>query len=167
MSVPFRVIATSFGLASAVAGAVVSPAIFPQAFAQEPQHKLVQTAEQLFPAPADLRRLKKFNVDIADSVSTKPERTQVISKIGFGERSMVSIVTTATGTYSSDAILSPYVRYPGIDVERKHWWYNCGCQNHFSMSTYTSPYGTWTTTRTNSGSFTYVTSQYAPAKRRR
>jgi hypothetical protein len=160
MPVPFRVIAMSGGLAALAAGAIVSPAIFPQAFAEEPQHKLVQTADQLFPKSADISGLKKFDFTIADSVSTEPLRTQTVSKIGFGQRTYVSIVTTATGTYSTDGLASPYVRYPGIDRE---WKRGRGGGRHFWMSSRTSDLGTWTSTVITHGSFTSITSHFTPS----
>ena len=120
--------------------------------------QLVQTADQLFPKSPDLRGLKKFNFDIADSVSTKAERTEVISKIGFGQRSYVAIVTTPSGTYSSDAITSPHVLYPGIDVSPKHG----GPRFHMAMST--TPRGTFSWSVISSGSFTYYNSSFAPAQ---
>ena len=116
MAVDLRVVAVSGILAVAVAGTLATPAFFPQAFANEPQHQLVRRAKDIFPPPFDPSRLKKFDITIADTVSTEPKRTQFVSKIEFGRKSLVEIVTTPTGTYSTDALTSPNVRYPGIDV---------------------------------------------------
>ena len=97
-------------------------------------------------------------------MSTDVQRTQIVKKIGFGQRTIVAIVTTPSGTYSSDAITSPYVRYPGIDVHGRHW---CGCAfgGHVSVSMMTDQWGTWTSTWTQSGSFTYMNSTFKPAAR--
>lgn len=83
--------------------------------------------EKLFPrAPAfDLSRLRKFDISVDASVSTVPLQTVTIQKFGFGVRQSVTIATTATGTYSSDAITSPYVRYPGVHVTPHIE--DCGC----------------------------------------
>ena len=54
-----------------------------------------------------------------DTVSTEIKSTRVVKKIGHGRTSMVEIVTTPSGTYSTDGLLSPHVRYPGIEVESK------------------------------------------------
>ena len=50
-------------------------------------------------------------------MSADVQRTASVTKIEHGRKSNVSIVTTLSGTYSSDAITSPHVLYPGIHVE--------------------------------------------------
>jgi len=159
MAVDLRVVAVSGILAVAVAGTLATPAFFPQAFANEPQHQLVRRAKDIFPPPFDPSRLKKFDITIADTVSTEPKRTQFVSKIEFGRKSLVEIVTTPTGTYSTDALTSPNVRYPGIDVTPK-----CSC-NDFAFSTWSSPYGTGTSSSYNAGSFTFFTQTFKPVPR--
>lgn len=59
---------------------------------------------------------RDYIVDYADWVSTDPISTQVVTKIEAGKVSRVSITRTTTGTYSSDALTSPHVLYPGISV---------------------------------------------------
>ena len=166
MAFPVRTVFLSGAVAGLIAGAIAAPAFFPAAFAAEPQKHLLDTASEIFPKAFDPSSLRKFDIVVDDSVSTKPLRTQVVSKIGFGRRSTVAIVTTSTGTYSSDAIASPYVRYPGIDVfpiedeeydRQHHTW--------FGMAT--SPYGTRTWSHITNGSFTFITSSFTPAKRGR
>jgi hypothetical protein len=166
MTVPFRTIAISGGLAAMVAGAIATPALFPGAFAAEPQSHALDTADQLFAPRFNPKLLRKFDFTLDDSVSTKVERTQTVSKIEFGKRTIVSIVTTPSGTYSSDAIISPNVRYPGIDVSPKHR-HGGEADDQYLYSTWTSPSGTWTWTKLNSGSFTFMTSTFKPAKRSR
>ena len=39
-------------------------------------------------------------------------------KIGYGKSETVTVVTTDTGTYSSDGMADPHVLYPGVSVER-------------------------------------------------
>lgn len=53
-----------------------------------------------------------------DWVSTSVTASATVTKIGYGRTTAVTISTTATGTYSSDALGSPHVLYPGITVER-------------------------------------------------
>ena len=161
MRVPFRTVAISGGLAALVAGALASPAVFPAAFANEPQHSLVKTASEIFPKPFDLKTLKKFDVTFDNSVSTEVTRTQIVHKIAFGRKTEVAIVTTPSGVYSTDALTSPYVRYPGIEVTAKY------PRNHFSYSTSTSRYGTGTWTSFSRGSFTFYNYSFAPVKRGR
>ena len=44
--------------------------------------------------------------------------TSTVSKVGFGRVTTVRITTTASGVYSSDAMISPHIRYPGVHVQR-------------------------------------------------
>ena len=171
MAFQIRTVFLSGGIAAIVAGALAAPTFFPAAFAAEPQKHLLDRASDMFPKPFNPKSLMKFDITLDNSVSTDATRTQIVKKIGFGQRTTVAIVTTPSGTYSSDAITSPYVRYPGIDVSHKHW---CGCgfaygsaTPHVSVSTSVSDWGTWTSTRVQSGSFTYLTSHFTPAKRSR
>jgi len=163
MAFPVRTVFLSGALAGLVAGAIAAPAFFPAAFAAEPQKHLLDTASEIFPKPFNPKSLRKFDIIVDDSVSTKPLRTEIVSKIGFGRRSTVAIVTTSSGTYSSDAIVSPYVRYPGIDVlpkededddPRHHSWFGVA----------TSPYGTRTWSHITNGSFTFITSTFTPTR---
>ena len=165
MAFQIRTVFLSGGIAALVAGALAAPAFFPSAFAAEPQKHLLDRASDMFPKPFNPKSLKKFDITLDASVSTDVTRTQIVKKIGFGQRTTVSIVTTPSGTYSSDAIASPYVRYSGVDVSPKHW---CGCEDggsHVSVSTWVSDRGTWTSTWVQSGSFTYITSHFMPAAR--
>jgi hypothetical protein len=160
MSVDIRKVAICACLAIAVAGTVATPAVFPQVFANEPQHQLLRTVKDMFPPPFDPRKLRKYDVVFADSVSTEALSTRTVNKVSFGQKSTVTIVTTATGTYSSDALTSPYVRYPGIDVTPKHGG------RHFAFSSFTSRYGTGTFSSISAGSFTFYNSSFTPTKRR-
>lgn len=85
----------------------------------------------VFPPP--LTTLVKFydrdySVGHADWVSLEPETSTSVRKIEYGRVTEVSIATTSTGTYSSDAMVSPNVLYPGITVEpvksekRRYGW---------------------------------------------
>jgi hypothetical protein len=165
MAFPIRTVFLSGGLAAIIAGALVAPSLFPAAFAAEPQKHLLDAASEFFPKPFDPSTLRKFDISVDDSVSTKVQRSDTVQKIGFGKRTIVSIVTTPSGTYSSDAIASPYVRYPGIDVSLDE---HCDCSPpHSTFGVATSPYGTRIWSYVNSGSFTFITSTFTPAKRGR
>ena len=39
-------------------------------------------------------------------------------KIGYGKTSIVNIITTTSGVYSSDALTCPHILYPGVHVEK-------------------------------------------------
>lgn len=166
MAFPIRTVFLSGGLAAIVAGGLAAPSLFPAAFAAEPQKHVLDTAGEIFSKPFDLDRLKKFDITTDDSVSTTVQRTATVQKIGFGKRTMVSIVTTPSGTYSSDAIVSPNVRYPGIDVTPNAL---CDCSHsRIRFGVATSDYGTWTWSYVSRGSFIYSSSSFkrAPVPRR-
>ncbi len=59
---------------------------------------------------------RDYEVTTADWVSLDPISSATVRKIGYGRVSEVTIATTATGTYSSDGMVSPYIRYPGVTV---------------------------------------------------
>jgi hypothetical protein len=61
---------------------------------------------------------RDYVVDYDDWVATDPLSTVRVKKVEAGKVSYVTITTTATGTYSTDAMFSNHVQYPGISVER-------------------------------------------------
>ena len=126
------------------------------ALAEEPVKAAMTTIGDLFPPSVNPKMFRKYNITFGDSVSTDVQRTQVVKKIGHGRMSEVTIVTTPSGTYSTDGILSPNVRYPGIEKSAKGW----GGSNFWSSST--SGGGHWIIY--SSGSFTYF-SYVAPSAR--
>jgi hypothetical protein len=60
---------------------------------------------------------RDYLVDYDASVSTDALSTARVKKVEAGKVSYVTITTTATGTYSSDAMFSNHVQYPGIEVQ--------------------------------------------------
>jgi hypothetical protein len=113
MALPTRHMLTGmfFGAAAATGLAALGPGTNIRAMAAD-----------MFPS-FDASRLMKFDdalfdITTDDSVSTEPQSVTHIRKIEFGRASTVDIVTTASGTYSTDALFSPHFRYPGIDVHR-------------------------------------------------
>lgn len=90
---------------------------------------------------------RSYIVDYDDTVSTDPISVSKVKKIEAGKVSWVTITTTATGTYSSEAMFSPHILYPGISVEPEH-----AERNRFSYWTN----GRWSSFSTgNAGSFHY------------
>lgn len=68
---------------------------------------------------------RAYQVDNEDWVSTKPLSTEIVKKVEAGRVSYVTIATTETGTYSTDAMFSDHVQYPGISVEEvPGFWHN-------------------------------------------
>ncbi len=159
MNADIRTVAAIAVVATLVAGGLATPMLFPSAFADEPASYALKKAKDIFPPLFDPSRLKKFDLTFADSVSGEVKRTEYVTKIGFGHRQVVTIVTTPSGTYSTDAMLSPNVRYPGVYVEPKD------DDSDFTFGSLTSPRGTWSWTNLSSGSFTYITTNFKPAAR--
>lgn len=157
MSVDIRTVATSGLLAAMVAGTFATPMLFPAVFADEPASIALKSANDLFPPPFDPKKLVKYDIVFDDSVSTEVQSTQLVKKIGFGQKTMVSIVTTPSGTYSSDALTSPNVRYPGIEVTPRHHH-----RSRLWISSSSSRYGTSNSIGFSSGSFTYYTYSFKP-----
>lgn len=76
-------------------------------------------------SPPPLSTLVKFGdrqyaIAYDQGVSLEPISSSVVRKVGYGRVSEVNVARTATGTYSSDGLVSPHVLYPGIDVRRVH-----------------------------------------------
>jgi len=69
--------------------------------------------------PANLVRFEERDYDVRyeDWVATTPLSGASVKKIEFGRISQVDIAITETGTYSSEAMFSPHIQYPGISVE--------------------------------------------------
>jgi hypothetical protein len=58
-----------------------------------------------------------YAIGTEPSVSMVPESSVEIRKIGYGRTQFVNVVTTSSGTYSTDGLRSPNIKYPGIHVE--------------------------------------------------
>jgi hypothetical protein len=96
----------------------------PPAMAHEqPMQTLMSNASELFPKPFDASNLyrakgKTYAVTAEEGYSLKPISQQIVRKIGYGKTKFVTISTTASGVYSSDGLVSPHIRYPGIHTQR-------------------------------------------------
>lgn len=122
-----------------VAGALVAPAVIAAATETPQAVAVVNTIEDLFPAPAlDAKMFRKFDITLGPGVSTDIQRTQTIRKIGYGYSSTVTVVTTPSGTYSTDGLLSPNVSYPGIEVTSKGRWHNWSAETPQGNGKWTS-----------------------------
>lgn len=60
---------------------------------------------------------RSYNVNVEDYVDLNPISSATVKKISAGRVFTVDIATTSTGTYSTDAMRSKHVLYPGIDVK--------------------------------------------------
>ncbi len=60
---------------------------------------------------------RTYNARIDPSVSRQIVGQYRMRKIGFGRLENIEVITSATGTYSSDGLKSPYVVYPGISFD--------------------------------------------------
>jgi hypothetical protein len=111
-----RVVAIGGTIGALIAGSLAAPAFLQKAFASEPA-KVASVFTDILPRqPYDPSGLLKLDVVLGPGVSTDVQRSAIVSKISYGHREYVSIITTPSGTYSSDALTSANVKYPGIDV---------------------------------------------------
>jgi hypothetical protein len=103
-----------------LAGTLALTSVVPPAVADEqPFRTLLMSGDEIIPdEPLTAETFFKPNWTIEPSVNTDIVRQQTVRKIGYGQTEFVTVVTTPTGTYSSDAVTSPYVRYPGIHDTR-------------------------------------------------
>lgn len=146
---PVRVLAIGLSVGALIAVPIAAPQAI-SAMADEPVKAVQSALETLFPAAVDADMFRKYAITFDDSVSTEVKRTQVVKKIAHGRKSTVTIVTTPSGTYSTDGLLSPNVQYPGIDKKSK--W---GGRSFYYFSSHSYGGGSWTSF--SNGSFTYYT----------
>lgn len=59
-----------------------------------------------------------YSVTYEEGVSTAATETATVRKIGYGTTTVVNVTTTTSGVYSSDAMTSPHIRYPGVFVSK-------------------------------------------------
>lgn len=59
---------------------------------------------------------REFSITRDESVSMEVEFQYQMKKIGYGRETIVNIVRSPSGTYSSDALISNNVIYPGVTV---------------------------------------------------
>lgn len=159
MAVDIRTAVVTGAIVTAVGLGFAAPAVFPAAFAEEPARHVYDTAKDLFPPKFDPRTLKKFDLDIDDSVSTKPLHTEFVTKIAGGHKTIVAVMTTSTGVYSTDGLASPNVRYPGIEARSDD------SSPRVAYRSSTTPRGTTHSTSVTWGSFTYLRQTFEPSDR--
>lgn len=117
MDLPDRhvLLGMTLGALCATAIAFVGPGMVIESFADEFIDNLVEP--QGFD-PDNLVRFegRKYQIENQDWVDSQPQSTAVITKVEAGRVSHVTITTTSTGVYSTDALFSDHVQYPGIAV---------------------------------------------------
>ncbi len=59
---------------------------------------------------------RTFDVEFDSSISSQVMSTGTVRKVAFGKETTVTIVTTASGVYSTDGLTSHHVLYPGVNV---------------------------------------------------
>ncbi|MEO6015240.1 MAG: hypothetical protein ABIQ30_16845 [Devosia sp.] len=154
-----RMIAIGATIGALVSAVIVAPPVI-AALADEPALIVSQILGDEMVKAIDPKKFRHYDVTYDESVSREVLSTDVVTKIGFGQKQSVQIFHTTSGTYSSDALLSPHVRYPGIEAIRKPGRYD---GSHFSVVT--SKRGTTVWSTTTSGSFTFLTYSFKPANR--
>lgn len=111
MSLPSRqvLLGMTIGALCASAVAAMGPGVVIEAFGDEPTHAIDS---------ANLVRFegRDYDVRYEDWVATEPLSHTRIKKIEYGQVSYIDVTTTQTGTYSSDAMFSDHIQYPGVEV---------------------------------------------------
>jgi hypothetical protein len=156
---PVRVLAYGSFFGAMITWSIVNPAQM-SAVAEEPVKAAAATLDKLFPNLIDPKMFKRYDITFDDSVSGEVLSTRHVKKIAGGRTVDVTITTTPSGTYSTDGLLSPHVKYPGVDKKLKPWagpsssyWYRSSrSANGSSWSMYSHgsftyfSYGVWTRT---------------------
>lgn len=107
-------------------GGVLVPSVLQTTLASEtPIADVLKPLAHPLPGSALSDKLFKVDGDYYDvatlpGVSLTPESTSVVRKIGYGRTTFVNVYHTSSGTYSTDGLTSPNIRYPGIFTERLH-----------------------------------------------
>lgn len=85
--------------------------------ADEPDPTLASAQTNPF---SDLYKIdgKDYRVTAGPGVSLTPLGASSVKKIGYGHVNQVRIVSTSSGTYSTDGMASPHVQYPGLEVKQ-------------------------------------------------
>lgn len=112
MNLPDRhmILGMTLGAFCATALAAIGPGVIVQAFGDD------NVINGIDPSRLVRYEERDYVVDYDDWVATDPLSTTRVKKVEAGKVSYVTITTTATGTYSTDAMFSPHVQYPGIQV---------------------------------------------------
>ncbi|KQX34883.1 hypothetical protein ASD04_15995 [Devosia sp. Root436] len=113
MNLPDRhlLLGMTVGAICATALAAIGPGMVFEAFGDEFAATGVDAASLVKYEDRD------YAVDYDASVATDPLSTVRVKKVEAGKVSYVTITTTASGTYSTDAMFSSHIQYPGISVE--------------------------------------------------
>lgn len=112
MNLPDRhlLLGMTLGATCATALAAIGPGMVVEAFADG-------TPVGIDPSGLVRFEDRDYVVDYDDWVATDPLSSVRVKKVEAGKVSYVTITTTETGTYSTDAMFSRHVQYPGISVE--------------------------------------------------
>ena len=153
---PVRVLAYGAFFGSMIAWSIAAPDHM-SAVAEEPVKAVASAIDTLFPNTVDPKMFRHYSITFDDSISTDIQRTQRVKKIGHGRTSEVTIVTTPSGTYSTDGLLSPHVQYPGIEKQSKGWG-----SGYWYYSSRSLNGGRWMSF--SNGSFTYYTYRVPAAR---
>lgn len=125
MNLPTRhvMLGIALGALCATGLALTGPGMVVDSFADEFTARIAPPGFD----PANLVRFegRNYSVESEDWIDSEPLSTAVVKKVEGGRVSYVTITTTSTGVYSTDAMFSNHVQYPGIEVtERPRYPHN-------------------------------------------
>lgn len=116
----FRTYALGTLIGAAIVGGLAGLLRLPPAIAEELDTRLADILPPVGAVidPDALVRFKDrdYSVTYEDWVDTNPIERTTIRKIAFGKTTFVTVTTTDAGAFSSEALFSPHVRYPGVHV---------------------------------------------------
>lgn len=74
--------------------------------------------------PIDFSKLvridgRDFEVQAGPNVRTEALSSATITKIAYGQVRRINVVRTPSGSYSSDGLVSPHIKYAGITVRER------------------------------------------------
>jgi hypothetical protein len=152
-----RQLVLGVAVTAAVSGLLTSPLWLQSAMATDVVTDVAEATElvQTIAPALDLSNLVKFEgreyaVSYEDGTVSEPLSVTRIKKVEYGKVSYVDVATTISGTYSSEALFSPHVKYPGIHVVPTG-----KPRAKFRFSSWSAADGWTAMSVTTAGSFTY------------
>lgn len=113
------IMAGGFGTLAGLALLTLPDALPPAVASEEPVRTLLRSASELWPPAFNPEGLMKWDYYLQPSVSMEPIRESTIRKIGYGKTTLVNVTETSSGIYSTDALASSHIQYPGIIKDLK------------------------------------------------
>ncbi|MDB5539384.1 MAG: hypothetical protein JWQ89_1111 [Devosia sp.] len=110
-----RTIMLTGAIGAGLALLLALPSVLPPAIAdEEPARTLLSTPNEIWPPAFDPGKLMKWDYYVQPGVSIEPIRESTVRKIAYGRTTLIRVMETASGVYSTDGMANPHIGYPGI-----------------------------------------------------